>query len=63
MPLREWLNRGAFQVTSCTRSSVAIETAGAEIGAALLSDTEYLLDHASEQRATVYDVLTRADWW
>jgi len=42
---------------------VAIETAGAEIGAALLSDTEYLLDHASEQRATVYDVLTRADWY
>ena len=60
--LHEWRRNGAFTVVSCTKKEVVLEAAAVEIGAALLSDTEYLLDHAAEHRATLHDAVIRTTW-
>jgi hypothetical protein len=61
-PLHKWRQQGAFIVSACTKKYITIESAGAEIGEVLLSDTEYLLDHAAEHRALIHDVTTNANW-
>ena len=62
MPLYVWRQRGAFRVGSCDRHTIVIEAAAAEVGTALLSDAEYLLDHAAEQHATVRSLLEHPTW-
>lgn len=61
-PLSEWHRRGYFRVTTSTKKEVAIESAAQEIGAALLSDAEHLLDHAAEHQATIR-VATSTEGW
>ena len=61
-PLHEWRSRGAFSVTSCTKTQIILEAAGVEIGMALLSDAEYFLDHVAEHRAYVHDVVVGGAW-
>lgn len=62
VPLNEWRRHGAFSVLSSTKKQIVIEAAGAEIGSALLADTEHLLDHAAEHRACVHDAVTPGSW-
>lgn len=62
VPLHVWRRNGAFNVISCTKKEIVIEAAGIEIGMALLADTEYLLDHAAEHRAIIFDIVTSSEW-
>jgi hypothetical protein len=62
MPFHEWLKRGAFSVASCTKTSVILESAGAEIGMALLSDAEFFADHAAEHSVHVHNAVVSDDW-
>ncbi len=62
MPLNEWRRHGSFQVTGCSKKQVVIESAGVEIGTALLSDAEHLLDHAAEHQAMIHDLIVGASW-
>jgi hypothetical protein len=62
VPLDEWCNKGAFLVTSCSKTGIVIETAGVEIGSALLTDAEHFLDHAAEHHATL-KAWNSPDFW
>lgn len=62
VPLDTWRHQGSFHVLTCTKKFIVIESSGVEAGSALLADSEYLLDHAAEQHATVRNFLTRLDW-
>lgn len=62
IPLDKWRVRGAYTVSSCTKTDIVIETAGVEIGSALLADAEHLLDHAAEHHATLKHWNSQGDW-
>jgi len=62
-PLHDWRIKGTFQVNTCSKKLITIETAGIEIGSTLLADVEYLLDHAAEHQAAIHDSLTIANWY
>jgi hypothetical protein len=62
MPLNQWRRHGAFTVTSCTKAEILIEASGVEIGTALLSDTEHLLDHAAEHQVQLYQLVVGNSW-
>lgn len=62
VPLNKWRSRGAFYVLSSTKKQIVIEAAGAEIGSALLADTEHLLDHAAEHSACVRNAVVEGSW-
>jgi len=62
VPLHEWRRRGIFRVASCSRREIALETAGAEIGSALLSDAEHLMDNAAEHHATLRAWIEERVW-
>lgn len=42
---------------------IRLETSDDEIGAALLADTEHLMDHAAEHQAHVHDAVTLGSWY
>lgn len=62
VPFHEWRKRGAFTVGFCSKKSVILESAGEEIGVALLSDGEFFADHAAEHAAHVHDVIKSRHW-
>jgi hypothetical protein len=62
VPLHEWRTNGAFRVDACTSHEIVLETAGVEIGSALLSDSEHFLDHASEHHATLLTWIDQGVW-
>ena len=62
MPLHLWRKAGSYLVSHCNKTSITIEVAAQEIGAALLSDAEHLLDHASEHRASLHQLISEASW-
>jgi len=62
IPLYQWRLHGSFLVTACTKKSITLLTSGVEIGAGLLADVEFLLDHAAEQRATVRNSIVELSW-
>lgn len=62
VPLHEWRRTGTFKVDSCDKRQIILEVAGIEIGMALLADAEYLMDHAAEHRACIFDVVTSGGW-
>jgi hypothetical protein len=62
IPLHEWRTRGAFRVDSCNRHEIVLETADVDIGSALLSDAEHLLDKAAEHHATLRSWIEDSSW-
>ena len=62
VPLNQWRSVGAFRVRSCDKKAAVLETAGVEIGTALLSDVEYLLDHGAEHRSALRGLVVEAQW-
>ncbi len=63
VPLHEWRERGAFNVVLCDRQQIILETAGAEIGATLVADAEYLLDNSAEHQASLHDAVEGSSWY
>lgn len=63
VPLHEWRELGAFNVTLCNKQRIILETAGSEIGGTLMADAEYLLDNSAEHQASVHDAVTGAVWY
>lgn len=63
VPLHQWREEGAFNVTVCDRHRIIIETSGVEIGGTLMADAEHLLDHAAEHQASVHDAVTAGNWY
>jgi hypothetical protein len=61
-PLHSWIKKGAYTVPACDKKSAILEAAPAEIGASLLADAEFLLDHGSEHRATLHQLLFDGAW-
>lgn len=51
--LNEWRTRGSYQVLTCSRARVLLQTSETDIKSALFCDAEYLLDHAAEHRMSV----------
>lgn len=62
LPLHEWRTHGAFRVDSCNKREIVLEAAGVDIGSALLSDAEHLLDKAAEHHATLRDWIEDSKW-
>lgn len=62
LPLSEWRTRGSFTVSSVGAKNFTLEGQAKEIGQALLSDAELLLDHAAEQRAVLFHAATCNKW-
>ncbi len=62
VPLHEWRKRGTFTVNVCDRNLISLETAGVEIAGALLSDAEFLLDHAAEHQTSFRSAVREPAW-
>jgi hypothetical protein len=62
IPLREWRRTGYFQVVSCTSKQITLEAPAVDIGGALLSDAEHLLDNAAEHHSTLLTWVTGEGW-
>lgn len=60
--LAGWRQAGFFSVPSVTASQFTVTTAPADFGSALLGDAEFFLDHAVEQQASVWALLTSSKW-
>lgn len=52
--LRHWADKGAYTVSSASLSVATIDASQAELGSALLSDAEQLLDHAAEHQCVLH---------
>lgn len=61
-PLEKWRLTGSFRLLACAPSLITLEAADVEVGTALLADSEYLLDHAAEQRAMVRRFVSELTW-
>ncbi|WP_406694426.1 hypothetical protein V5E97_25455 [Singulisphaera sp. Ch08] len=62
VPLRVWRTAGYYTVTDATKNQFSLLTANVEIGSALLSDAEHLLDHAAEHQVLIYRTINMKDW-
>lgn len=62
MSLSAWQARGSYSVHSCTKTKFTLEASSAEIGSALLTDAEYLLDGAAEHQVMLWKQINSADW-
>ena len=60
--LADWNQDGFYTVQQSTRRGFVIIADTADIGSALLTDVEHLLDHAAEQQALVHLGMTSDRW-
>lgn len=59
--LDDWPRSGYYSLSSSTTRRVTLVAAQAEVGAALLTDTELLLNHAAEHQVVVHREVTQSD--
>jgi hypothetical protein len=62
VPLRKWRTVGYYTVSSANASGFSLIAANEEIGGALLSDVEHLLDHAAEHQVLICTTINLANW-
>lgn len=60
--LADWRTAGFYRVNSLSGGTFSLETAGPEIGRALLTDTEFLLDSATEHRVSMWSSFQSERW-
>jgi hypothetical protein len=62
LTLSSWRQRGSFSVVAATAKSFTLECATADIGSAIVGDTEHLLNHIAEHRALIHDSIKTDRW-
>ena len=60
--LSKWQSNGYFTVTKATKSGFDVVVGIQDIGGALLTDADYLLDAATEHQATLWRQINTAEW-
>lgn len=60
--LKEWLENGAFTVSSATPRRIVLEASSLDIGAALFGDASYQVDHAIEHSLSMRNLLASGRW-
>lgn len=61
-PLGVWRTKGYYRVLSGTKRGYRIEAVSTDIGSALLSDAELLLDHCAEHQVTAWQQVNSVRW-
>jgi hypothetical protein len=60
--LKNWIEQGAFTVTSTSSRSFEILASPQEVGSALFAEAAFFLDHASEHSVTTRHQLSSSKW-
>jgi hypothetical protein len=60
--LASWQKQGYYSIRSANRSRFELIASSADIGSALLTDVECLLDHAAEHQVTLWRQINSSEW-
>jgi hypothetical protein len=61
-PLSVWQTSGTYTVTAVTRNRFELTVYSSDFGSALLADTEYFLDHATEHQVSLWKHIHFSEW-